>query len=78
MKIKTYKQAIEFIFKLEIIRDYSLVKIIKATHFFWNPQDDFKIIHIAWTNGKWSVSKMVFSVLKEAWKKCEFLHRHIL
>jgi len=69
MKKKTYKQVVESLFKLEIVKDYSLVKILKATHFFWNPQDDSKIIHITWTNGKWSVSKMVFSVLKEAWEK---------
>ncbi len=67
--ITTFKEAVEKLFKIEVVRDYTLENIIKATKLLWNPQDDFKIIHIAWTNGKWSVSKMVFSVLKETWKK---------
>jgi len=67
--IKTFKEAIENLFKNEIIKDYSLEKIKKATKLLWNPENDFKIIHVAWTNWKGSVSKMVFSVLKEAWKK---------
>ncbi len=67
--IKTFKEAIDNLFKIEVARDYTLEKITTWTKLLWNPQDDFKIIHVAWTNGKWSVSKMVFSVLKNAWKK---------
>ncbi len=32
------------------------------------PLKDAKVIHIAWTNGKGSVSKMVFAILKGAWE----------
>lgn len=67
--IKTFKQALDNLFKIEILRDYTLDKIKKATALLWNPQNDFKIIHVAWTNWKWSVSKMIFSVLKQAGKK---------
>jgi dihydrofolate synthase/folylpolyglutamate synthase len=67
--IKTFQEAINNLFKIETVRDYTLDKIIEWTKLFGNPQNDFNIIHVAWTNGKWSVSKMVFSVLKNAWKK---------
>lgn len=69
MKIKTYKQAIEKIFTIEQTRDYSLEKVEKAIKLLGNPLKDIKIIHIAGTNWKWSVSNMVFFVLKNAWKK---------
>lgn len=67
--INTFKQALDNFFKIEFTKDYTLEKIIQATKLLWNPQNDFKIIHVAWTNWKWSVSKMVFSILKYAWKK---------
>jgi len=67
--IKTYNEAVDNLFKNEVVRDYTLDKIIEAVCLLWNPEDDFKIIHVAWTNWKWSVSKMVFSTLKKAWKK---------
>lgn len=65
--IKTYKEALEKIFTYEETRDYSLDKIIKAMDYFWNPLKDIKVIHIAWTNWKWSTSRMVYSVLRKAW-----------
>ena len=67
--IKNFDEAVDNLFKIELIDDYSLDKIIEATKLLWNPQDNFKIIHIAWTNWKWSIAKMLFSILKKAWKK---------
>ena len=64
-----YKKAIESLFKIEATKDYTLDNIMKATALLWNPQDSFKIIHVAGTNGKGSVSKMLFSVLKIAGKR---------
>ena len=69
IEIKTYTQALDFIFEFESARDDSLETMRWALKIFWNPQNDFKIIHIAGTNGKGSVSKMLFSILKWAWKK---------
>jgi len=69
MQIKTYKEALDRIFIIEEKRDYSLEKIKKAMFLLNNPLKNIKIIHIAGTNGKGSTSKMVFSVLKNAWKK---------
>ena len=67
--IKSYKEAMDTLFNTEIIKDYTLDNVKKWTWLLWNPQDNFKIIHITWTNGKGSVCKMIFSVLKNAWKK---------
>jgi len=69
LKIKTYKEALEKVFILDSTRDYSLVKVRKAFKLLNNPLKNIKIIHIAGTNWKWSTSKMVFSVLRNAWKK---------
>ncbi len=77
--IKTYKEALEQIFTLEKVKDYSLEKIKLACKMLWNPQNSCKIIHITWTNWKWSVCNMVFSVLKNAWKKVwVFTSPHLL
>ena len=67
--IKSFQKALDSIFKIEITKDYSLSNIEEAVKILWNPQNNFKIIHIAWTNWKWSVSKMIFSILKNSWKK---------
>lgn len=66
--IKTYKEALESIFKFEETRDYSLERVFKAMELLNNPLKNIKIIHIAGTNWKGSVSRMVYSVLKNAWK----------
>lgn len=63
--IKNFEEALEHIFTFEITKDYSLKKVNKAIILLNNPLKNIKIIHIAWTNWKWSVSKMVFSILKE-------------
>ncbi len=64
-----YSSILEQFFHTEKITEYSLDKIRDACEYFGNPQDTFKSIHIAWTNGKWSVSKMIFQILKESGKK---------
>lgn len=66
--IYTYNDALEYIFKEELIVDYSLNSIRRGLIACGNPEKTFKIIHIAGTNGKWSVSKMIFSILKESQK----------
>ncbi len=45
----------------------SLDEFKKFTAQAGNPFENFKIIHIAWTNGKGSVAQMLFSILKLAW-----------
>lgn len=67
--IKTYEEAKNKIFTHDDLADYELGKMINAMIFLENPLKNIKVIHIAWTNWKWSVSKMVFSILKNAWKK---------
>jgi len=69
MTIKTYREALEKIFVIEEVRDYSLEKIRRAIELLDNPLKNIKIIHITGTNWKWSTCKMVFSVLKNAWKR---------
>lgn len=67
--IKSYDEAIKYVFDFEKVRDYSLEKVKICAEKLWNPQDSYKIIHITWTNGKWSTCNMCFSVLREWWKK---------
>jgi len=69
MQIKTYKEALEKIFIIEEVRDYSLKKVRKAIELLNNPLKNIKVIHITGTNWKGSTCKMVFSVLKNAQKK---------
>ncbi len=65
----TYQDILKKFFHSETTNDYTLEKITRACAFFGNPQNSFKSIHIAGTNGKGSVSKMIFQILKEAWKR---------
>lgn len=67
--IKTYEEALEKIFTNDPIEEYSIENVYKAMDFLNNPLKNIKVIHIAWTNWKWSVSKMTFSALKESWKR---------
>nr|MDD3720443.1 Mur ligase family protein [Candidatus Gracilibacteria bacterium] len=67
--IKTYEEAKNKIFTHDDLADYELGKMINAMIFLENPLKNIKVIHIAGTNGKGSVSKMVFSILKNAGKK---------
>ncbi len=66
---KEYNLILEQFFHTEKITEYSLDNIRVACEYFGNPQNSFKSVHIAGTNGKGSVSKMVFQMLKESWKK---------
>ena len=56
----------QLISNTRITTDYSLDRVRKLAEYFWNPQESYKTIHIAGTNGKWSVSQMTFAILKEA------------
>ena len=53
-------------FAQKTMRDYSLERVKQASARLGNPQNTYKTIHIAGTNGKGSVARMVFSVLQEA------------
>lgn len=64
-----YNSILEQFFHTEKITEYSLEKIRQACEHFENPQNSFKSIHIAGTNGKGSVSKMIFQMLKESGKR---------
>lgn len=71
-KIRTeeqYQKLLKQFFSKETVWEYSLRKIRAACDAFWNPEKSFTAIHIAGTNGKGSVSKMIFQVLKDSWKK---------
>ncbi len=64
-----YNKILEDFFRIEQVWEYSLDAIKKACKHFWNPQESFKTIHIAGTNWKGSVSKMIFQVLKDSGKR---------
>lgn len=64
----TYNEILGKFFQVEKVWDYSLKNTEDACRFFWNPEKSFRSIHIAWTNGKGSVSKMIFQILKDARK----------
>lgn len=61
-----YNSILKQFFYTESMKDYALEKIREACTYFGNPQESFKSIHIAGTNGKGSVSKMIFQMLKES------------
>jgi folylpolyglutamate synthase/dihydropteroate synthase len=61
-----YNSILEQFFHTEIITEYSLEKIRAACYHFGNPQDSLRSIHIAGTNGKGSVSKMIFQMLQDS------------
>ncbi len=73
-KIKTYKQALDYIFsKLPIFQrqgpkalKYDLSNITNFCEKIDNPQDKFKTIHIAGTNGKGTTSHILSSIFQEA------------
>ncbi len=67
--IKTYQEALDNVFTFEETRDYNLDRVEEAMVYLWNPLQNIKVIHVAGTNGKWSTSRMVYAVLKQAWKR---------
>ncbi|MFH1287368.1 MAG: folylpolyglutamate synthase/dihydrofolate synthase family protein [bacterium] len=63
----TYGQTINFLYNLERFGiQFGLKKIIYLLALLDNPQNTFKSIHIAGTNGKGSTSSFIASILKEA------------
>ncbi|MGD9567247.1 MAG: folylpolyglutamate synthase/dihydrofolate synthase family protein [Sedimentibacter sp.] len=62
-----YQEAIEFIHSTyKFGSKLGLSNITKLTELLGNPQDSYKIIHIAGTNGKGSTSNMIHDVLMAA------------
>ena len=62
-----YEDAIKFVFNLELFGiKMGLDNITRFLDHLGNPQNEFRSIHVAGTNGKGSVSSMLFSVLKES------------
>ncbi len=77
--IESFNDALKILFKEEKIKKNWLDNIRKACSLLWNPEKNYKIIHIAWTNWKWSVCRMLFSVFKRANKKVwVFTSPHLL
>lgn len=64
-----FKEILKTFFQSEKIHEYSLEPIQKACEYFDHPEKSFESIHIAGTNGKGSVSKMVFQILKDQGEK---------
>lgn len=71
LPIKTYNDALKHIFRAELLSvgKYSLEHISRVHKLLGSPDTSYKIIHIAGTNGKGSVVKMVFSILQQAGKR---------
>lgn len=67
--VKNYEEAIKYIFDFKVINTYDLEKVRIWAQRLWNPQNNYKIIHVTGTNWKWSTCNMCFSVLKKWWKK---------
>ena len=67
--IKTYDDALKYIFREDLTKKYSLENVLKADKILWHPHQFYKIIHVAGTNWKGSVVEMVFSVIKKSGKK---------
>ncbi|MFO7872438.1 MAG: folylpolyglutamate synthase/dihydrofolate synthase family protein [Candidatus Undinarchaeales archaeon] len=62
-----YKDAVQYIKNLEKIGSkLGLSRVKELLSFMENPQNSFKTIHVAGTNGKGSTCAMVSSILKEA------------
>ncbi|WP_313342630.1 folylpolyglutamate synthase/dihydrofolate synthase family protein [Sedimentibacter sp.] len=62
-----YQEAIDFIHSTyKFGSKLGLTNITKLTELLGNPQDSYKIIHIAGTNGKGSISNMIHDVLMAA------------
>ena len=65
-KFASFKECIPYLFNLERAGiKYDLKNISTLLRYLGNPQEKFKSIHIAGTNGKGSVSSMINSVLIE-------------
>ncbi|MDE6683431.1 MAG: bifunctional folylpolyglutamate synthase/dihydrofolate synthase, partial [Muribaculaceae bacterium] len=68
----SYKEALDYLFaQLPMFSRIGaaaykpgLERVVKLSHFFGNPENKLKVIHIAGTNGKGSTSHMIASVLQ--------------
>lgn len=59
-----YDEAIQFVHSTNKFGSkLGLENITKLTELLGNPQDSYKIIHVAGTNGKGSISNMIYNVL---------------
>ncbi|MGQ9631502.1 MAG: bifunctional folylpolyglutamate synthase/dihydrofolate synthase [bacterium] len=64
---KRFEEAIEYLYKLiEVGTKRGLENISYLANALGNPQNEFRSIHIAGTNGKGSTSAFISSILKEA------------
>lgn len=62
--ISSYQKSLDFIYNLRGAEiDLRLERVSQALALFGNPQDRFRVCHIAGTNGKGSTAAMVQSVL---------------
>ena len=79
-KFKKYEECLNYLFGLERAGiKYSLINIKSLLEFLNNPQNSFKSIHIAGTNGKGSVASIINSVLIEkGFKTGLYTSPHIL
>ena len=67
VKFTSYPLCLEYLFTLERAGiKYDLRNIKSLLHVLGNPEKSFKSIHIAGTNGKGSVSSIIYSYLVEA------------
>ena len=62
--MSSYQKSLDFIYNLRGAEiDLRLERVAQALSLFDNPQDRFKVCHIAGTNGKGSTAAMIHSVL---------------
>ncbi len=75
-----YNDALKFIFNLELFGiKMGLDNITRFLAHLGNPEREFQSIHVAGTNGKGSVSAMLFSVLKaQGYKVGMFTSPHLV
>ena len=80
MRFTKYKDCVEYLFGLERAGvKYDLINIKSILKFLNNPQNSFKSIHIAGTNGKGSVASIINSVfIEKGFKTGLYTSPHIL
>ncbi len=80
MRFTKYNDCVEYLFGLERAGvKYDLINIKSILKFLNNPQNSFKSIHIAGTNGKGSVASIINSILIEkGFKTGLYTSPHIL
>ena len=62
--VTSYQKSLDFIYNLRGAEiDLRLERVAQALSLFDNPQDRFKVCHVAGTNGKGSTAAMIHSVL---------------